>query len=227
MARARARKTPKPKQPTYTRIERKADTHGVYAVLDHCLKSRDDLKEAHIACAFRNGWKSNKDGQLTLGKCKKVSELDKQFQGFDFIIILNFEAWTKHLNETQREALMFHELCHAAVAYDQNDNKKTDARGRTMYRIKRHDIEEFGDVVAKFGCYKQDLENFVATAMKSPKPPSPSLLDGFDENGAADGKGEAAVNEPEAAKETHVEKLANDRPVPKKAAAKPRGKKAA
>jgi hypothetical protein len=215
----RMRKTAKPKTPTYERIDRTADRREVYPILDRLVeKRRPDLSEANIALAWRFGFKRNKDGQLVLGKCKKVSELDKQFQGHDFVIILNSEAW-EHLSDEQREALVFHELCHAAIAEDQNGNPKKDARGRQVYRIKKHDIEEFGDVVALYGCYKQDLENFVATAMRSPKPPQRTLLDGLEEpkpEGGADGKGEAAVAEPEAPAEGHAAKVTRERrPVPK------------
>src|SRR6266511_3998077 len=119
---ARLRKTGKVKQPTYERIDRASDRRSVYPILDELVqRHRPDLEDAKIALAWRFGFKRNRDGQLVLGKCKKVSDLDKQFQGHDFVIILNSEAWDA-LNEEQRRALMFHELCHAAVAVDQNGN---------------------------------------------------------------------------------------------------------
>lgn len=175
-----ARKTPKPKMQSYQRVTREVDPHGVYPVLDECLeKYRRDLvnEDCRIAIAFRHGWKRNKDGHLILGKCVKASELNREFAAFDFVIVLNFEAW-RNLNPAQRVALMHHELCHAAVAEDQNGSTKKDSRNRTCFRTRRHDVEEFGDVIAAHGCYKQDLENFVATAMRSAKPPAPTLLDG-------------------------------------------------
>lgn len=173
----RMRKTPKPKKPSYERIDRKVDSIGVYDVLDDCLKRfRKDLtdEKCQIALAWRYGLKPNKDGQLVLGRCRKVSELDKQYAGFDFIIILNREAWEK-LAPEQRVALMHHELCHAGISTDANGNTKKDARERTMFRIRKHDIEEFGDVVAVHGCYKSDLADFVLAAVKSPHPPQPAI----------------------------------------------------
>ncbi len=211
---ARQRKTPKPKTPSYSRIDRDVDQSGVYPLLDDLVKRlRPDLVECRLALAWKNGWKKNKDGQLVLGKCKKVSELDKEYAHHDFIIILNKEAWA-HLNDEQRRALLFHELCHAAIATDPNGNPKKDARNRQMYRVKKHDIEEFGEVIVHFGCYLDDIENFVRTAMNSPKPPAPTLFD------------EPAVAEPVKERETHVEKLGRHpkRPVPKRAAAKAAGK---
>lgn len=173
----RLRKTPKPKKPSYERIDRKTDPLGVYDELDRCLeKYRKDLKEekCQIALAWRYGLKRNRDGQLVLGRCRKVSELDKQYAGFDFIIILNREAW-ENLEPSQREALVHHELCHAAISLDANGNIKKDARERTCFRLRKHDIEEFGDVVAAHGCYKSDLSDFVIAAVNSKLPPQPSI----------------------------------------------------
>ncbi len=174
---AKQRKTAKAKLPSYERIDRKSDPQAVYDVLDAMVKKyKPELKaeDCRIALAWKFGWKRNKDGQLVLGKCKKVSDLDKQFQGFDFIIILNKEAWVE-LKADQQKALMHHELCHAAVAQDQNGNTKKDARNRTCFRVKKHDIEEFGDIIAAHGCYKADLEEFVKLAMRSKKPPQMEL----------------------------------------------------
>lgn len=182
---ARGRKTPKPKPPSYERIDRKADPLEVYKLLDTVLEEyrQDDLEESkcRIALAWRYGLKRNKDGQLVLGKCKKVSELDKLYAEFDFVIILNSEAW-KTLNDGQRKALVHHEVCHIAISTDQNGNTKKDSRGRTAFRIKKHDIEEFGDVVAVHGCYKRDLAQFVEAAVKSAAENAPSLFDTNDAN---------------------------------------------
>lgn len=173
---ARSRKTPKPKLPTHERIDRKADHRGVYTVLDNLVKAhRPDLVDAKIALAWRYGWKRNKDGQIVLGKCKKAGDLDKQFHDMDFVIILNFEAWTEKLTPDQRTALMHHELEHAAISEDQNGNPKKDARGRQMYRVRKHDLEEFRSIVKEYGCYKSDIEDFVRTAMTGKKPPQPTL----------------------------------------------------
>jgi hypothetical protein len=37
-----------------------------------------------------------------------------------------------------------------------------DERSRKCYRVRKHDIEEFSDVVARYGTYKRDLEMFAA-----------------------------------------------------------------
>lgn len=195
---ARARKTPKPKPVTYERVDRQADSKGVYKVLDKCLKQyRSELRDedCRIAVAWRYGLKKNKDGQLVLGKCKKASDLDKQFSQFDFVVILNHEAWTSMLDDEQKEALMHHELMHIGISEDQNGNTKKDSRNRTMFRVRKHDIEEFADIVAQHGCYKADLEQFVIAALNSKVPLQPPLP-------GMDAEAPATIPMPSAANET-------------------------
>lgn len=221
---AKGRKTSKPKQQSYQKITREADTLGVYAVLDEATdRFAKELKAegCRIALAWKYGWKKNKDGQLVLGKCSKVSELNKEYAAYDFVIVLNNEAW-KELDDAQRLALVHHELCHAAVSYDQNGNVKKDARNRTCFRVRKHDIEEFGDVINAHGCYKQDLENFVATAMRSKKPPSPSLLDTVLED--EDRPLHAQPSESVEAREVEPEPAASAARIRKRPAPKSRGK---
>jgi hypothetical protein len=114
-----------------------------------------------IALAWATSWKPDVDGRLVLGKCKKASDLDRELAPFDFVILLNRDFWLNpRVTDRQRDALLDHELMHAAIAYDEHGDPKIDARGRTVYRIRKHDIEEFRDVVARHGCYKADLEDF-------------------------------------------------------------------
>lgn len=120
------------------------------------------LAEARIALVWRYGWKRNKDGLLVLGKCKKASDYDKSFADYDFVILLNYEAWTT-MSKEQQAALLDHELCHATGS----PHKKT---GEMRYRIRKHDLEEFRDVVRRHGCYKADIEEFVNEAMGKEKP---------------------------------------------------------
>jgi hypothetical protein len=239
---AKARKTPKPKQPTVERIDPKQDPEGVYPRMTELIdRRRSQLREARISIEWKYGWKRNKDGQLILGSFRKVGESDKQHHGFDFVMSLNREAWNAFGKdevhralgidgETMKQALIFHELLHGDVSLDQNGNPKKDARGRQCFRKRKHDIEEHTEVIEVFGCYKADLVNFVTIAMKSPKPPPPSLLDGLESDepagggGADDGKNEAAVAEPEGEPKegAHAAQVASERkkrPSPMKARA--------
>jgi hypothetical protein len=162
----------KQKQAAYEIIPRTGDGGRIrqpYKILEEMVKANHNhLTDAKIILAWRYGWKSDADGRLKLGQCKKASELDRKLHDHDFVILLNHEAWnTAGFTEAQMKALIDHELCHAEVTHDRNGEPKVDADGRTMYRIRRHDCEEFREIVARHGLWKQDLEAFAETAMKA------------------------------------------------------------
>lgn len=62
-----------------------------------------------------------------------------------------------------------HELCHCEVALDANGETKLDEQGRTCYRIRKHDIEEFKDVVSRHGVYTRELEEFARAGINDAK----------------------------------------------------------
>jgi hypothetical protein len=117
--------------------------------------------EPRIVLAWATAWKPDVDGRLVLGKCKKVSDLDRELAPFDFVILLNRDFWLNpRVTTLQRRALLDHELCHCAITFDENGDPKVDERGRTVYRTRKHTIEEFTEVVNRYGCYKNDIEAF-------------------------------------------------------------------
>lgn len=138
-------------------------------------KWHTDLYQAKIALAWRKNLKPDVDGHMKLGMCVKASDLHREFWEWDFIILLNKEVWEDpEFTKERKLALMDHELCHAAPSLDKDLDNRTDERGRQVWRIRRHDIEEFQSVVAHHGCYKQDLERFAESLMK--KRNTPPLL---------------------------------------------------
>ena len=120
-----------------------------------------NLAEAKIGLAWRYGFKQDKDGRIILGKCKKCGGVEREAHGHDFIIILNYEFWhDAKTTDKQRLALMDHELCHAAVQTDKEGDEISDTKGRYVYRCRKHDIEEFREIVERHGLYKSDLQAF-------------------------------------------------------------------
>jgi hypothetical protein len=157
------------------RKPRTPDPECPYGYLDKMLQHHPHLDEAKIAVAWMLDVKANVDGFLMLGKCKKQSDLDREMREFDFVIFINATAW-KHLNEKQRAALVDHELHHAGVAEDKKTGEPVlDERGRRVYRIKKHDIEEFAGVVKRHGLYKADLATFAKACSEAPLFPLPKL----------------------------------------------------
>lgn len=167
MRRRRPQK-PKRKPISYELIPPTSHAGGkMYPMLDEILhEHHDDLHEARIALAWCTSWKPDVDGRVTLGKCKKASDLDRELMAYDFIILLSRAFWEDaDVTDAQRRALLDHELCHAAVKCDESGEPLIDERERPVYRIRKHDIEEFESVVRRHGMYKRDLERF-AQAIK-------------------------------------------------------------
>jgi len=167
---SRRAKAPKPKKVSYELILRDSVIGGpMYALLDELVESfHEDLRQARIALGWCTSWKPDVDGRVTLGKCKKASDLDRELSEFDFIILLARWFWrADDVTELQRRALLDHELCHAALKLDANGEPLEDERGRRVYRVRKHDIEEFTAVVDRHGCYKADLESFAAALRRS------------------------------------------------------------
>lgn len=157
------RKPKAPKAITYQLIGRSDELRAqMYELLDRLVADHHEelhRENARIVLAWCTSWKPDVDGRVTIGKCKKASDLDRELAPFDFVILLSKHFWLG-ASETQRAALIDHELMHAAVKYDDSGEPVMDARGRTVFRTRKHDLEEFADVVARHGCYKRDLEQF-------------------------------------------------------------------
>lgn len=144
-------------------------TTGPYRIMEKMREAHHpQLADAKIAIAWKFGWKCDSDGRVKLGQMKKGSDLDREMHGHDFVILLNHDIWnTSQFTEQQMEALIDHELCHGEVSRDQNGEPKKDDRGRTCYRIRRHDVEEFKEIVDRHGEWKSDIEAFVTAAQNS------------------------------------------------------------
>lgn len=139
-----------------------------------------ELAEGRMLLAWRRGWKRNADGLLTLGRCMKIGDLQRECVPADFVIVLNREVWMeREFTREKKLALLDHELCHAAVSLDRKTGEpRRDERGRTVFRLRKHEIEEFRGVVERHGCYKADLERFAESLLKKMEAP---LLAGLKE----------------------------------------------
>ncbi len=63
-----------------------------------------------------------------------------------------------------------------------NSDFKLDERGRKCYRMRKHDLEEFSEIVERHGLWKKDLEHFAAALRRTREKP---LLPETDEEIAA------------------------------------------
>lgn len=88
-----------------------------------------------------------------LGVAMRASGKLAHFTGFDFVIEFNWSAWLQ-LSSTQRIALVDHELCHCVLDDD------------GYPAMRKHDVEEFGDIVKRYGLWRPDLAAFSKTFPK-------------------------------------------------------------
>lgn len=153
----------KPKKVSYRLIAPASDEgRPLYALLTELIDAHhEDLRAARIALAWCTSWKPDVDGVVTLGKCKRASDLDRELAAWDFIILLREAFWTDAcVTDLQRRALLDHELCHAALACDAHGEPVEDERGRKVWRTRKHDLEEFSEIAERYGVWKRDIEQF-------------------------------------------------------------------
>ena len=168
-------KEPKPKQVKFDLINSN-DNAEPYNVMRSVRKEfHKDTLNAEIALAWQLDIKPDVDGHVLLGKCIKASDLQRELVDYDFVILLNKAVWqSSEFTIEKKRALMDHELMHADIAVDKEGEPKINSKGRSVWRIRAHDIQEFHDVVRRHGCYKGDLEKFAEIILKRN---SPTLFD--------------------------------------------------
>jgi hypothetical protein len=161
----------KAKKVNYELIDRKAagKTAKLYKTLDKLIaEHHDHLKKARICLAWHTaGWNPDADGHMTLAKTKKATDLDRLLHDYDFVIMLSKPVWDHVTFLPDHElAILDHALCHAAVVYDDSGRPRTDENGRTVYRTRKHDIEEFHEIVARHGIYRKAVDEFIKAALE-------------------------------------------------------------
>ena len=176
----KARKEKKPKIPRIEIAPRKpangqpADALAVeaYQMLDELIgRWHGRLKKMRIMLAWLRGLKADADDQLRLGKPIRSTDLPRQLSEVDWVIAVNREAFGM-FTPAQRRALLDHELCHAAIATSKKSGEpRIDALGRPVFRVRKHDVEEFAEVAKRHGLWKSGLEAFWRAAVESAKVP--------------------------------------------------------
>jgi hypothetical protein len=185
MSRRRQPGVPKRKKCTVILIPRQNPDGSLtepYEIMESIIAGdRADLCELKFGIAWKRGWKADADGLLPLGKCCKSTEIMREIGEFDFVMLLNEKAWAS-MEPQQKVRLVFHELCHAEIAKDENGEDKHDEKGRLVTRIRKHNIEDFREVVEKFG-WKEDLAGLVKEQMADRDQPLLAGLIGADPGG--------------------------------------------
>ena len=147
--------------------------HELYEVMNKLVaKFHQHLSSAAIVLVWQSDLKPSPEKKIQLGKCIKVSDRDKLLHGNDFAVLLNKDIFESDmLNDDQRRAILDHELCHAQVKRDKKGKPKLDDDGKPIWRVRKHDLEEFRQIVERHGCYANDIIDFVRTALASKDAP--------------------------------------------------------
>jgi len=85
-----------------------------------------------------------------LGKCSKATGKWKHLTGVDYVIEVWAGFW-KTSTQTQKQALLYHELLHV-------DFKEDEDTGEITWKLRKHEVEEFIDVVKKYGPWNDSLK---------------------------------------------------------------------
>ena len=154
MARRARKKKKGPKAVKVTMIQH-TDAQGMvtepYAIMERLIgECRPELAEAVIVLFWHEGWTADADEVLQLGACRKRTDIDRELSDCDFLIELNREAWRPMLPE-KREQLVFHELMHAQLVFDENGDAKRDERSRLLCRVRKHDVMGFRFEYERYG----------------------------------------------------------------------------
>ena len=98
------------------------------------------------------------------GKCVKAPGLWRDVTGYHFAIWIRQHFWLEWPTEVQRAAVL-HELLHIDVERDKN--------GQAKFSVRKHDVEDFVDVVRQYGPLFGDGARLVRAAAQHAGEPEP------------------------------------------------------
>lgn len=85
----------------------------------------------------------------------------------DFVITF-YAPDVEKLDDRSFCALVEHELCHCAQAIDRFGSPRFTRTGTPIFAIRGHDVEEFNDVVQRYGATSLELKQMIRDASKAP-----------------------------------------------------------
>ncbi len=133
----------------------------LWATVEYRRQGRQILGQAQILPPSGSPWSAGRS-------CQQIEEW---FGGMpDFMITLDARA-CDNLDDPSFCALVEHELCHCGQARDQFGGPKFDREGRPAFAVLGHDIEEFTDIVRRYGAAAAGAEvvRFVQAASAPPE----------------------------------------------------------
>ena len=118
-----------------------------YAEMAHKIIEEEDaltdIANSHATIVYLGSDNEKKSkGNLVLGECEKVSDKYKWGIPADFTITV-FEKNVIGFTEEQMRILLFHELLHVGIDFQEDGSEK--------YSIRPHDYEDFKIITDRYG----------------------------------------------------------------------------
>jgi len=127
---------------------------------------RPGLEIAAICYMFREV-AAITDEKVVAGMCVRVDDRNYTIHSFDFVIEIAQDVWDE-ASVDFRVALMDHELGHVGIRYDEEGEPVRDPETERLKTYsKKHDIEEFEEVLERHGAYHKALREFLAAFARS------------------------------------------------------------
>ena len=122
--------------------EKYVDAPEVEALAKKLIKRfrLSDAEEAVIKFLFYKAEKSS-----FFGKCSRATGKWSYLTGYDYVIEVWKPFWDRSTDQV-REALVYHELLHIQ-------------KGKVKWVVRKHDVEEFLDVVQEYGPWSANLQS--------------------------------------------------------------------
>jgi hypothetical protein len=158
---------PAPKKPASVQQKLLARTGGMddtqlpYMMMDSLIANyHPELAEAVIVIGYNYGWKPSRDGKIVLAKITLFPDFERQLHGKDAKLIINYGYWhNPATRDDNRNALIDHHLSHMRPMMDQElDIPLRNEMGMIRYYHRGHDIEDFNDVVSRWGIWMMEME---------------------------------------------------------------------
>lgn len=139
------------------------------------------LAQAHLGFLW-TAVENHRQGRTVLGQAEMpnpkggkwaIARQEYQLRGWfgglpDFVITINAD-YASECGDAEFCALVEHELLHCAQARDEwgapRFNRET---GRPIFAMRGHDVEEFTDIVARYGADAAGVRAFVDAASRKP-----------------------------------------------------------
>lgn len=127
---------------------------------------REDLKILNLRFIFRPEAPIS-DQHVIAGMTVKTDDRNWALHKHDFLIEIAKDVWDE-AEDDFKVALVDHELGHVGIHYDDDGQPKMDEKsGRIRTYCRRHDIEEFEDVLARHGAYHRNLRKFLEAFVRN------------------------------------------------------------